>query len=400
MHGSERPGGEVVGSMKSTANSVCHLTTVHRALDDRIFLRECRTLAASGYDVTIVAPEDSGGCVDGVRVHAVDSPRGRLARMTRTLLNVYLAALKRNARTYHLHDPELIPIGFLLRLQGKNVVYDSHEDLVTDVLVKEWIPERLRPAAQLLCHALVQATGAGYSAIVAATPTIAERFPSKKTSVIRNYPVPDEIAGLGDFAYEHRPYNVIYLGGLTTIRGCREMVGAVGTAALPSGTRLVLAGTFQEPHLEAQLRGLPGWERVEFLGWQPRSRVSALLGSSRVGLCVLHPVPSYVDALPVKLFEYMAAGMPVIASDFPLWRAVVSKAGCGFLVDPRDTRAIGDAIAYLLNNPEEAAVMGRRGREAVLAEYNWAREAEALLGLYASLSHSRAPEATSAISSL
>jgi hypothetical protein len=86
---------------------------------------------------------------------------------------------------------------------------------------------------------------------------------------------------------------------------------------------------------------------------------------------------------PTKLFEYMAARVPVVASDFPLYRAIVEGAGCGIVVDPTSPHAIAEAVRYLLDHPEDAQAMADRGRAAMLERYNWHASKEALLELYA-----------------
>ena len=128
-----------------------------------------------------------------------------------------------------------------------------------------------------------------------------------------------------------------------------------------------------------------GWDRVEELGTLGRSEVAQLFGQVSAGLVIFLPEPNHVEAMPNKLFEYMSAGIPVIASDFPLWHGIVEGAGCGLLVDPLDPRAIAGAIEHLLTHPEEAEAMGRRGRQAVERWYNWENEESKLLQLYASL---------------
>jgi glycosyltransferase involved in cell wall biosynthesis len=100
---------------------------------------------------------------------------------------------------------------------------------------------------------------------------------------------------------------------------------------------------------------------------------------------ILHPEKSFITSQPTKLFEYMAAGIPVIASDFPLWRSIIQEAGCGILVDPLDTQAIAAAIEYLVSNPREAEAMGQRGRRAAEKQFNWANEEQTLLSFYSSL---------------
>ncbi|MGQ9498496.1 MAG: glycosyltransferase, partial [Desulfotomaculales bacterium] len=162
----------------------------------------------------------------------------------------------------------------------------------------------------------------------------------------------------------------------------REMVTAMTLLPEALGVRLVLAGKFVPPFLEDEVRQLPGWERVDFRGWQDRAAVARLLGEARAGLVVLYPEPNYVEAQPNKLFEYMSAGLPVIASDFPLWRDIVEEAGCGLLVDPLDPAAIAQAIQWILEHPKEAEAMGRRGQKAVFDRYNWDTEAAKLLAFY------------------
>ncbi|MCK7498411.1 MAG: glycosyltransferase [Comamonadaceae bacterium] len=160
-------------------------------------------------------------------------------------------------------------------------------------------------------------------------------------------------------------------------------------ALLPDalGCRLVLAGELSPPDLA--WRTWPGHERVELRGWQDRAGVLAALGQARVGLVLLHPTPEYRESWPVKLFEYMAAGLPIVASDFPLWRSFVEGAGCGFLVDPLDPQAIASAAERLLTRPDEAAAMGARGWRAARERFSWESEAKPLLALYERLAAAR-----------
>jgi glycosyltransferase involved in cell wall biosynthesis len=158
---------------------------------------------------------------------------------------------------------------------------------------------------------------------------------------------------------------------------------------MPPGARLTIAGRFDEPNLAKQLVNEPGWERAEFTGWLSDDAFWQTLGDARVGVVTLHPTPTFVESLPVKLFEYMALGLPVVASDFPAWRSIVESARCGILVDPTDPRDIGRAIAFLLLHPDQAEAMGRNGRENVISRYTWDSEARRLLALYADLCASK-----------
>lgn len=364
---------------------VAHLTSVHAPLDTRIFHKECKTLVSAGYIVTLVAPGESDEMVDGVRIRAVPKASRRLARMTKSVWAVYRAALREHCDIYHFHDTELIPVGLLLRLQGKRVVYDVHEDLADDLLMKDYIPRAVRRTVAGLANGLALLASGAFHAIVAATPAISRRFPKRKTVVVHNYPSTSDLSSAQPAPYEGRPNRVVYVGEINRIRGIDEMVKAMANAALPDDVKLVIAGSFDEPALAEKAAALEGWERVDFRGWIPRSQALDLIQNARIGLVLFHPLPALLQSLPTKLFEYMSAGIPVIASAFPLWREVVGDVRCGILVDPLDPGAIGGAIDYLLRNPREAEEMGRRGREAVLRKYNWERESGNLLRLYRSL---------------
>jgi glycosyltransferase involved in cell wall biosynthesis len=100
------------------------------------------------------------------------------------------------------------------------------------------------------------------------------------------------------------------------------------------------------------------------------------------GVVTLHPVRNYVDCQPVKMFEYMAAGIPVIASRFPFWLDIVEGNDCGVCVDPFDPAAIAAAIDHFVTHPELAMRMGENGRRAVLEKYNWQPESRKLIDFY------------------
>lgn len=364
---------------------VAHLTSVHPPFDVRIFHKECRSLAAAGHEVVLVVPHDAHETRDGVRLHAVPKAQGRLQRALKTTWRVYRAAVTEDARVYHFHDPELIPVGLLLKLRGKRVVYDVHEDVPEDVLTKAYLHPLVRRAIAFAAGTLERVGAAVFDGVVTVTPGIARRFPANKTRLVQNFPVEGELGGPTTRPYAERPANALYVGVINAERGLPEILEAFDRLAPESPARLSLAGSFSPPALEARLRAMPGWARVDFHGWQDRAGVRQLTEDARIGLVLFQPLPNHVEAQPNKLFEYMAAGLPVLASDFPRWRELVEGAGCGLLVDPADPGAIAGAITWLLDHPEEAEAMGRRGAAAVADRYNWTHEARTLVDLYRAL---------------
>jgi glycosyltransferase involved in cell wall biosynthesis len=371
---------------------VAHLTSVHPVVDTRILHKQAATLAAAGHEVVLVAVAEGDAVLRGVRLRAVSGGGGRGRRMTAVALRVLRAALAERADVYHFHDPELIPVGLALKLAGRRVIYDVHEDVPAQVLSKHWIHPRLRGPVARATALLEGAAARLFDAVVVANPAHADRYPAARTVAVRNLPDLAEFAGAGPGTTAREPA-AIYVGDLTRARGALEMVRAMALLPPACPARLWLGGRFSEPGLEAACRAEPGWARVDFLGWVDRAQLAARLARARLGLVLLHPVPHYQANYPVKLFECMAAGVPVVASDLPLCREVVEGAGCGLLVDPRDPAAIAGALAWLLDHPEEAAAMGARGRSAVEQRYTWASEARTLLALYGRLGPAPPPAA-------
>ncbi|MBN1874740.1 MAG: glycosyltransferase family 4 protein [Anaerolineae bacterium] len=368
------------------SKKIVHLTSLHRPFDTRIFYKEAKTLRNEGYTVVIIAPDKPGGqVVEEIHLKTIAVASNRFIRFTHTLWQVYRIAQDEKAALYHFHDPELLLVGLLLSIQGKIVIYDVHEDVPRQILYKHWIPRVFRRLVSG-CVAFVERIAAWkLSGIVAATPHIAQRFPSNKTVVVQNFPLLDELTSPTTPKYTVREPVVVYHGVITVTRGVKEIVQAMALLSEDMYARLVLVGEIIPHDLEMELRQMPGGQWTEFMGWQSRDEIKKTLSKARIGLVTLHPTPSYLDSYPVKLFEYMTTSLPVIASDFPLWREIVHGAGCGLLVDPLDAQAIAHAIAWLLEHPEEAEAMGKHGRQAVENCYNWEFEGKKLLEFYEKL---------------
>lgn len=364
---------------------IVHLTSVHSAFDLRIFGKECRSLAKAGFQVTIVAPHSKDEIVDGVRIKAVPGSQesARWQRMTHTVWGVFREALHQKADLYHFHDPELIPVGLFLRLRGKRVIYDIHENVPKDILLKEYLPKWIRPSLSWLIGELEVFASRQFSALVTVSPPIAERFLSHnaRTILIHNFPDPEELAESFESSWESREPMIAFPGGILRERGIREMVHAM--ACLPDSSPAMLeiaSGDFPED-LFKELSQHPGWSRVRFLGRLNRNQVVRLYGRASAGIVVYLPEEQNLCAMPHKLFEYMAAGLPIIASDFPLWRQILKGVDCALFVNPLDPRAIAEAIQYILTHPAEAERMGKNGQEAVRKSYNWDSQAHELVRL-------------------
>jgi glycosyltransferase involved in cell wall biosynthesis len=361
---------------------VAHLTSAHTAFDVRIFHKECRSLAAAGYEVVLIATHAKAETVDGVRICPVPENGARHHRMTATVWQVYRRALESGASLFHFHDPELLPVGVLLKLNGKRVIYDAHEHLASDILTKHWIPPRIRRLVSAVANLVEACSAATFDGVIGATPAISNTFPKSKSALIQNYPIVGELESNGDSPYGQRLARVLYLGSITEMKGASQMVEAMHRVPERLAAQLLMLGDVEPPELKLELSNLAGWNRVELLGFQNRGKLRDVARCARVGLVLFQPLPNYEDSQPNKLFEYMSAGLPVVASNFSHWRAVIERTGCGLVVDPQKPAEIADAITWLLDHPSEAEAMGRRGQHAVRSTYNWDTQAEKLLDLY------------------
>lgn len=361
--------------------NIAHLTSAHPRQDTRIFIKQCRSLAARGHSVTMIVADGLGDTEhDGVKILDVGKPVDRVARVTRSTGKVFCLAKSINADIYVLHDPELIPAGMKLRSQGKAVVFDSHEDIPKQILSKPYLG-RISAFVTAHCFGYYEKyTCHRFNGVVGATPFIRDKFKhiNPNTVDINNYPILEEFPNARP--WREKKAQVCYVGNITRPRGVSELVQAC--AVLETSTTLILAGKFETDKLGSEIGEMTGWDHVYAPGHIDRKAVGDVMSMSMAGLVTLHPLENYLQALPVKMFEYMAAGIPVIASNFPLWKTIIESNACGICVDPMAPSAIAEAIDYIATHPEHAQQMGINGRRAVKKRYNWHAEAKKLFDFY------------------
>ena len=363
---------------------ICHLTSVHSRYDVRIFLKECKSLTKEGYNVSLVVADGKGDeIVEGVRIYDVGKPESRIQRMLFSTKKIFKKALSLNTSIYHIHDPELIPAGLKLKKKGFKVIFDAHEDLPKQLLSKPYLTKTIRIFLSKFIDQFEKKTCNRFDAIVTATPFIREKFLkiNSDTIDINNFPLLNEL--IKETTNNANKKNICYIGGITKIRGIKELVTAIGL--MESETQLILCGDFGEIELKKEVENLSSWSKVQYLEFVDRSKIREVLSHSIAGIVTFLPEPNHIESQPNKMFEYMSAGLPVICSNFPLWKQFINENRCGICVDPLKPREISAAIDFFASNSEIAQEMGRNGRLAVEQRYNWELEKKKLLDLYSKI---------------
>ncbi len=364
---------------------VAHLTSVHPCFDTRIFHKQVKTLAKAGYNVTLIAQHRKNETINGIKIIALPRPKNRFQRVFGLTFRVLILAIKQKADIYHFHDPELIPAGIVLKILGKRVIYDVHEDYGKSILLSYYLPKYIRGVIATTVDLIERFASKYFNNIIAATDNILEKFSYHKgATVIHNFPILSKfIEETENSVNDSDTFNLIYVGGLAEERGITEMVQSLEYLNSPKkNIKLILCGDFSPRSYEEKVKVLKGFEKVEYPGWIKPEDAWLRMTQADAGIVCFHPEENHINAMPNKLFEYMAAGLPVIASNFPLWKRIVEDNKCGICVDPLKPEEISKAIEYLVEHIEIRREMGKNGNRIVLEKYNWEKECMKLLQIY------------------
>ncbi len=359
-------------------------SSLHSVDDPRVFHKEAASLGKR-YDVHLVAVGASAGDTEttarGVRLHPFERKGGKLLGMVRAHRQIHKCFRQVRPDVFHFHDPDLVPLGLWLNFVGKcKVVYDVHEDVQKTLVKKRWLPDPLKRPLAWLFGKLEMIAVRRFAAAIVAEPYAMKRFTTPNSVLIRNYfPLfPDRPRRVFDGS---RPLRLIYVGSLTKMRGVSSLVEALDYIKTPA--ELLLAGKFHSDGFKETV--LTGRPNVRYLGWAPLDRVFDYLHDADIGMNCVLPAPSHDEMLGTKVFDYMAARLPIVTSNFSVWPDMIEKAGCGLCVDPKDPKAIAGAVDELAGDPDRLTSMGDIGRRLFEEKYNWAIEEEKLLDLYSRL---------------
>jgi len=361
--------------------SICHVSSAHPRYDPRIFQRMCTYLSQNNYNVSLVVADNLMNEVkSSVSIYSVGMARSRIDRVLFKSFKTISKAMSLDADIYHLHDPELILAIPLLKIRGKKVIFDFHEDYAEQISEKEYSSKSILIFLSFIYRVIERLFVPLSDGLISATPHIDKKYAKfhKKTIDINNYPEKNLLT-LQTTSNQIRK-NICYVGAISKERGIIEILSAINL--IKDEIYLEIAGGFSDDDLEKEAMSHPGWNRVIYHGTVPYEKVQEILYKCRVGLVVLHPIQNYFYSQPTKLLEYMAAGMTVIASNFPFMNEVLGDNSIGYLVDPYDVKELVAAIENSTKNKAFDERSFHISRDLIKEKYNWEAELKKLMMFY------------------
>ena len=359
---------------------ICQVACNTYGGDPRIVWRTTKTLAEHYHTSLII---NSPPSIDGVRTIHIPRYKSLLKRTLLVHPLVLFHCLRINAKVYHFHNPELILLFLLLKLLGKIIVFDVHENILAQLNLKKKQKGGSRKRIVQYFNNLAEK----HFNLILAEDSYLPLYPNAKNAIEVIHNFPDHIKLQDDFedSPSDNKNDLFYIGGLSKFRGLYEMIECISKLKKEGfESRLILVGPLHEKEADvlAYSENLGVSERIIFHGSLPQLEGFIYATSAIAGLAVLSAEENYVESYPCKIFEYMALGIPVICSNFPLYKSIVQKHDCGICVEPDNPNELFDAAKQIIQNPQLASKMGKRGKLAVKNHFNWHLESKKLLDFY------------------
>lgn len=364
---------------------ICHMTSAHSSQDVRIFHKECISLQKAGYQTYLVASGENRIEQNVVVCGVGDLFNSRLKRMLLLTRKVYRRALELNADIYHIHDPELLPFAIKLKKRGKIVIFDSHENILKQIEEKAYIPKHLRKIANKCFSDFYAKAFKKMDAIITVDPLIGKEYEvfSHEVVIVSNYPCYQETYKKID--HNNDIFTICFAGGISPQWNHETVIRAIEPI---ENIRYIICGKGNNFYMN-QLKCISGWDKVDYQGVVNHDAALRLLSESDMGIALCSYSKNTNGKIGTlgntKLFEIMMLSLPLLCTDFDVWKDIVETNKCGICISPTDVEAVRAGITFYINNKIEAGKMGKRGKKAVENLYNWEKENEKLLKLYQKL---------------
>lgn len=377
----------------------CMLTSKHSPFDDRIYYKEILSLAKRCSRIVIVAPENDGNTQiheAGIEVVSLRKTDSLLSRVL-VILQAIFTVVKFRPQICHFHDYELIfALPFLRILTRSKLIYDVHEVYPEMIEESKRFPRILRPFLSKLVDFLEKKLSRLAHYIITTDENISMRFTgiSRNVCTIFNYPrlsmfIPDDnkVAQLRDH-YEKR-VPIIYVGGMDENKGLFQMIRAMEILkSRRPDIILLLVGPMNmnlQKRVNREIKERKIQDHIEIIGSVPHIDVVNYISVAKIGLIVNLPTKKWHKNIPIKQFEYMACGVPVLGANLPPIASYVTAAGCGRIFDSTSVEALASGVIEILHDDTEWKRMAEAGKRAVQCLWNWDKMEMRLFDVYGRL---------------
>ncbi|EUJ51011.1 glycosyltransferase [Paenilisteria rocourtiae] len=378
---------------EQSLQKVMMFSSVHTFKDARILFKEAYTLCEK-YAVDFYAIGNVGEVKayekKGLKIHLL-AKKSRLKRFL-TILEIKKAIKASDAKYFHFHDPELLTlVPFIRKMKPDGIIiYDMHENFPEAVKSKNWLPKSIRKPLAKSIQKIEKRLMRNLDGIIFAEESYKKYYEHVKADKIDIYNYPTHMAKNIDNK-SAKPLTMIYIGRIAKVRGIFEMLELVKMFQ-EEGTeiKLQLIGLADNDllqEMQAFIQGNRLEKMVEYSSYIEYSKIKEYYSKADIGLCLLHPIPNYLESLATKIFEYMAMSLPMVVSDFPAWKKVITENDCGLVVNPLNIIEVKNAIQRLMEDNCKRKELGANGRKNYIKKYNWDIEGEKLVQFYRKLSN-------------
>jgi glycosyltransferase involved in cell wall biosynthesis len=371
--------------------TVAYVSVVHPLHDHRFLYKQCKGLVDHGFTVDYFVQAEQPCVLQGVTIRPLKEYASRWRRFM-SIWRLHKPLRQGRYDAVHLVDPELLPLGILLKLTTRSaVIFDAHEDYVEFIKHKHYLHGFVSRLMSLGIKLLLAFSARVLDGMIFADQGTADtlNMPEFKKGFFYNFPMlslfPETPTDWSD-----RRYDVVYLGTMSRTSGIFVMLQAIALLAQkrPRVRCLFIGepGGYLKEEVTAHVRQLNIESNVEFTGRVPHGQVPGRLQNCRVGLIGLMNLPKFHKNIATKMFEYMACAIPIVSSDLPPERRFMNDPEHGLFVPPEDPKSMADAIDRILSDPEMAARMARNCRRQILEKGYYAeKEIDGLVAYYRSI---------------
>lgn len=373
--------------------SILHVGYFHRYDDSRIVYKECRALKEYfDCEVCYVTTNRNGETdlkqIEGIKIRVIPTTQKRFVRLINYIKTVKALCEKDPPDICHIHEFVLWPLVRSLKKKNVKVFLDMHENDIFDKaeMIERKFGKKTAKLALFVLKKLEKMYVEMSDGVISVTPQIIDRVSCYNVPVelIANFPKTSEAIKEKSFEEINKNRDVMcFAGGVSNLWGINTLIKTLEKCP---GTSLLLAGRGDKDYIES-LSQKDGWEHVTYFGVISHSDViEKVYKKSGIGMALLTCKDSWLGTEGTlgntKIFEFMQAGLPVIGTDFSIWKEILLENNCGVVVDPNDVDQVIDAVKLLRNNPQLAFEMGKNGQKAIREKYNWEIEGKKLISFY------------------